>query len=127
MIDFSQNTFFKLKQTDTAKGEKLVADLMVPGEQVMSAYQELRDYVVFTDRRVISVNVQNVTGKKKNYTVLPYAKISVFAVETAGVMDIDSRLDLWFSGLGHVRFEFSGHSDVVEISRVVAGYALRKA
>lgn len=125
MIDFSQNTFFKLKQTDTAKGEKLVADLLVDGETILSVYQELRDYVVFTDRRVIAVNVQHVTGKKKSFTVLPYAKISVFAVETAGVMDIDSRLDMWFSGLGHVRFEFSGHSDTVQISRMVARYALR--
>ena len=125
MIDFSQNTFFKLKQTDAAKGEKLVAGLLVPGEQVLSAYQEMRDYVVFTDRRVIAVNVQNVTVMKKAFSVLPYAKITVFAVETAGVLDIDSRMDLWFSGLGQVRFEFTGHSDTVEISRMIAKYALQ--
>lgn len=124
MIDFSQNTFFKLKQTDTEKGEKLVRDLLIDGERILSAYQELRDYVIFTDRRVISVNVHNVTGKKKNYTVMPYAKISAFAVETAGVLDVDSRLDMWFSGLGHVRFEFTGRSDVVIISRTIAKYAL---
>lgn len=124
MIDFSQNTFFKLKQTDTEKGDKLVRDMLVDGETVLSVYQQLRDFVIFTDRRVVSVNVQNVTGKKKNFTVMPYAKITAFAVESAGVLDVDSRLDMWFSGLGHVRFEFTGHSDIVMISRTIAGYVL---
>ena len=124
MIDFSQNTFFKLKQTDREKGEKLTGGMLLDGETVLSVYQQLRDYVIFTDRRVVAVNVQNVTGKKKNFSVLPYAKITAFAVETAGVLDVDSRLDMWFSGLGHVRFEFTGRSDVAVISRTIAEYAL---
>ncbi len=126
MIDFNQNTLFKLKQVETAKGEKMVGELLTDGERVLSAYRDVRDYVVFTDRRVISVNVENLTGKKRNYTVLPYAKISAFSVETAGVLDVDSRMDLWFSGLGQVRFEFTGRCDTVQISRMVAGYALQK-
>ena len=43
-----------------------VAALLVPGERVISSYTALRDYVVFTDKRVISVNVQGITGKKKD-------------------------------------------------------------
>ena len=125
MIDFNRNTFFKLKQTDTDKGARLVAELLTDGETVCAAFRDVRGWVVFTDRRVIAVNVENVTGKKKNYTSLPYAKITVFAVETAGVMDVDSRLDLWFSGLGRVRFEFTGQSDVVGISRRLARCAMR--
>ena len=124
MIDFSQNTFFKLKQTDREKGDKLICDMLVDGETVLSVFQELRDYVIFTDRRVVAVNVQDVTGKKKNFSFLPYAKISAFAVESAGVLDVDSRLDMWFSGLGHVRFDFTGRSDVVIISRTIAKYVL---
>ena len=126
MIDFNQNTFFKLKEVKITDGEKMVQGLLIDGEQVLSAYRDIRDYVIFTDKRVISVNVEKATGKKKNYTVLPYAKISVFAVETAGVMDVDSRMDMWFSGLGHVRFEFTGRCDTVKISKTVARYALEK-
>lgn len=125
MIDFNQNTLFKLKQIDTAKGEAMLEGQLAPGEQILSAYRDVRDYVIFTDRRVVSVNVENLTGKKKNYTTLPYAKISAFAVETAGVLDIDSRLDLWFSGLGQVRFEFTGRSDTAQISRMIAHHALK--
>ncbi len=124
MIDFETNTAFKLKQTDIAEGEQMVRDLLIDGERVVAAYREIRDMVVFTNKRVIAVNVQKVTGKKKDFTSLPYAKISVFSVETAGVMDLDSELDFWYSGLGHVRFEFTGRSNVIEIGRMIASYAL---
>ena len=125
MIDFKTDTVFKLREANLTDGEKLVGDLLVEGEQVIAAYKEIRDMVVFTDKRVIAVNVQKLTGKKKDYTSLPYAKISVFSVETAGVMDLDSELDFWYSGLGHVRFEFSGRSDIVRIGKLIASYALR--
>lgn len=124
MIDFQTDTVFKLKQVDITDGEKLVDALLTEGERVLSAYREIRDMVVFTNKRVIAVNIQKLTGKKKDFTSLPYSKISVFSVETAGVMDLDSELDFWYSGLGHVRFEFTGKSNIVEIGRTIATYAL---
>ena len=125
MIDFQTDTVFELKQVDITDGEKLVDALLTEGERVLSAYREIRDMVVFTNKRVIAVNIQKLTGKKKDFTSLPYSKISVFSVETAGVMDLDSELDLWYSGLGHVRFEFTGKSNIVEIGRTIATYALQ--
>lgn len=125
MIDFQTDTVFKLKQVDITDGEKLVDALLTEGERVLSAYREIRDMVVFTNKRVIAVNIQKLTGKKKDFTSLPYSKISVFSVETAGVMDLDSELDLWYSGLGHVRFEFTGKSNIVEIGKTIATYALQ--
>ena len=97
-----------------------VAALLVPGERVISSYTALRDYVVFTDKRVISVNVQGITGKKKDYTSLIYNKISAFSVETAGVLDLDSELEIYLSGLGKVRFEFTGGFDIVAIGQAIA-------
>ena len=124
MIDFTNGGFFKLKQTDTQHGVNMVQALLVDGERVLSAYKGIRDYVVFTDKRVIAVNVQGVTGKKRDYTSLPYATISAYSVETSGVGDMDSELELWYSGLGKVRFEFTGRSDIVRIGQLIAGYAL---
>ena len=102
----------------------MVEELLIPEEQVLSAYRDVRDWVIFTDRRIVSVNVESMTGKKKNFTSLPYSTVSAFSVETAGVLDVDSRMELWFSGLGRVRFEFTGGSDTVAISRMIARYAL---
>ncbi len=125
MIDFNNGSFIKLKQTDPENALRVVQPLLIGGEQVLSAYKGVRDFVVFTNMRVISVNVQGVTGKKKDFTSMPYSKISVFSVETSGVADIDSELEMWFSGLGKVHFEFTGRSDIVRIGQIIASYTLR--
>ncbi len=124
MIDFTNGTFFKLKQVNPDSILKDIELLLIPSEEVISAYKGIRDYVVFTDKRVIAVNVQGMTGKKKDFTSLPYAKISAFSVETSGVLDLDSELEMYFSGLGKVKFEFTGRSDIVRIGQIIGSYAL---
>lgn len=64
------------------------------------------------------------TGKKKDFTTLPYSKIQAFSIETAGVIDLDSELELYFSSLGKVKFEFTGSSNIVEIGRTISQYIL---
>lgn len=80
--------------------------------------------MVFTNKRLMAVNVHGITGKKRDYTSLPYSKVQAFSVETAGTFDLDAELDLWFSGLGKVRLEFKGQVDVRALSQLVAAYIL---
>ena len=122
MIDFQNGSFFKLKQN--AEYADRVKDLLLPDEQVISSFKAVRDGVVFTDKRVIVVNVQGITGRKVDYSSLPYSKITAFSVETAGTFDLDSELEMYFSGLGKVKLEFNGQTNLIEISRLIAGYAL---
>lgn len=123
MIDFQNSDYIKLTK-DNSPRVKDVAPLLIPGEQVLGSYTAIRDYIVFTDKRVISVNVQGITGKKKDYTSLPYSKVSVFSIETSGVFDLDSELELYFSGVGMVKFEFTGASDIVAIGQAISSYIL---
>lgn len=123
MIDFKNGSFVKLKKVDNSAAND-VTNLFVPNEEIIGCYKGIRDYVVFTNKRIISVNVQGMTGKKKDFTSLPYSKIQVFSVETSGVFDLDSELELYFSGAGKVRFEFTGASDIVQIGQLIASYIL---
>lgn len=125
MIDFSNSSVFKLKKTDTSKFDSEMRDILIEDEKIIGCYKDIRDHVVFTNKRVIAVNVQGITGKKKDFTSLPYSKITAYSVETAGTFDLDSELDLYYSGVGRVRFEFKGSSDILEIGRIIAKYALR--
>lgn len=125
MIDFQNGGVFKLKKVDNAKFNDDILPLLISGEEILGAYQDIRDYVVFTDKRIISVNVQGLTGKKKDFTSMPYSKITVFSVETAGTFDLDSELELYFSGVGKVKFEFKGSADIVKIGQMISQYALR--
>ena len=122
MIDFQNGSFFKLKENDEYASR--VTDLLLPGEKIIGAFNAMRDGVVFTDKRIIAVNVQGITGKKKDFTSLPYSKIVVFSVETAGSFDLDSELEMYFSGLGKVKFEFTGRTNVVEIAKIIGGFVL---
>jgi hypothetical protein len=119
MIDFSNKKFLKLKQ-DPGYASK-VEPLLVHDEMILDSYKSVRDGVVFTDRRIISVNVQGLTGKKVDFTSIPYNKIVLFSVETAGTFDLDAELDIRVSGMNQpIRFEFRGSSKVVEISKYIA-------
>lgn len=122
MIDFKNGSYVKLKKADGAA--EAVTQLLIPGETVIGSYKGMRDSITFTNKRVIAVNVQGMTGKKKDFTSLPYSKIQAFSVETSGVLDMDSELELWFSGLGLVKFEFTGASDIVSIGQAIGTFIL---
>ncbi|MEU6743639.1 PH domain-containing protein [Streptosporangium sandarakinum] len=124
MIDFQNGSLFKLNPCRPEEVGPTVAPLMLHGEMIVSSYKTVRDFVVFTDKRIIAVNVQGLTGKKRDFSSLPYAKVQAWSVETAGTLDLDAELELWFSGLGKVRFEFKGNSDIIRLSHMIAGYVL---
>lgn len=125
MIDFKNGTFVKLKATGGFRNQALVEPLFIPGEVFIGEYQGIRDFVIFTNKRVISTNVQGITGKKKDFTSMPYSKVTVFSVETSGVLDLDSELEMYFSGVGKVKFEFSGRCDIVQIGRIIGEYVMK--
>lgn len=124
MIDFQNASYLKLSQIDYSKVADQIDPLLIEGEQAVVAYKGMRDYVVFTSKRIIAVNVQGMTGKKKDFTSLPMAKIQAFSVESAGTFDLDAELELWLSGLGKVKLEFSGKTDVAYLNKLVARHVL---
>ncbi|MBQ3218652.1 MAG: PH domain-containing protein [Akkermansia sp.] len=124
MIDFQNGSFFKLSPVDPATLMPRVGPLLVEGENIIAAFKAIRDSVVFTNKRVISINVQGITGKKVDFTSLPYSKVQAYSVETAGTFDLDSELDLFFSGIGQVRFELKGNCDILGLSKLIASYVL---
>lgn len=125
MIDFENGSLFKLSPVSTESQMERVGPLLVEGECIIAAFKAIRDSVVFTNKRVIAVNVQGLTGKKVDFTTLPYNKLQAYSVETAGTFDFDCELDLFFSGgIGMVRFEIKGNYDIIALSRLIAGYLL---
>lgn len=132
MIDFKNATFFKLKKVDNAIAEPLVSPILISSEQIISTYKGLRDQVVFTNKRIIAINIQGLTGTKQDYTSMPYSKVQVYSVETAGAGELfwnkhtaDCELELYFSSVGKVKFEFKGTSDIKEICKMISEYVLR--
>lgn len=124
MIDFQNGAVFKLGPCDPQPIAAELAPILIGGEQVHLSFKGVRDFVVFTNKRLIAVNVQGLTGKKRDYSSLPYSKIQAWSVETAGRFDFDSELELWFSGLGMVHLDFKGQVDIRTIGRLIGDYVL---
>ncbi|MBQ7873460.1 MAG: PH domain-containing protein [Clostridia bacterium] len=125
MIDFDGSGFFaRLRKVDNGAFGKMIDDFMIDDERIVGSYQSLRDGVVFTNKRVITINIQGVTGKKKDFTSIPYNKITTFSLETAGFFDADAELEIYISAVGKVKFEFTGSTNVKEICKIISSYAL---
>lgn len=124
MIDFNNAAFLKLKSVSNDTFASKIEPFFVADEKIISAFQGVRDGVVFTNKRIIAINIQGITGKKQDFTSMPYSKIQVFSVETSGMFDLDSELELWFSAIGKVKFEFTSKSNVEEICKTISEFAL---
>lgn len=125
MIDFNSNGFFaRLKKVQDDAFGPMISELLIHGEGVVGAYQSVRDGVVFTNKRIIAINIQGITGKKKDFTSIPYSKISTYSLETAGVLDLDAELEIYISGVGKVKFQFNGSTDVMQICKMISVFAL---
>ena len=75
-----------------------LAPILSDAEQVVEAYKMVRDLIVFTDKRLMFIDKQGVTGKKVDYLSIPYRAITQVKVETAGHFDMDCDLKIWVSG-----------------------------
>ena len=124
MIDFKNASFIKLKPVSDNDFAGMIEPMFAPGEQIIQTFRGIRDGVVFTNKRIIAINVQGLTGTKKDFSSLPYSKIQAFSVETAGVFDLDSELEIWFSGLGKVKFEFVSQANVSQICKMISDRVL---
>ena len=125
MIDFNNKGIIKLKGESIDNGMKAVGDLLISGEDVIGSYVSVRDRVVFTDKRIISCNVQGMTGKKVDYTSIPYSKIQTYSVETSGIFDLDAELEVWISSIGKIKFEVSGGANIKALCKNISEYILK--
>lgn len=100
--------------------------LLAKSERIERAYKLIRDLFIFTDKRLILVDIQGITGKKIAYHSIPYKNISHFSIETAGNFDLDAELKIWVSGMGTSPLEkkFNKNLDIYKLQSILAEYIL---
>jgi Bacterial PH domain len=124
MIDFKNGASFILSPVPTADLLPQVEAMLVDGEEIVAAFKAMRDSVLFTNKRVIAINVQGLTGKKIDFTSLPYSKVQAFSIETAGFLDPACEIDLFFNAIGMVHFNIKGSFDIKSFNRILSSYVL---
>lgn len=127
MINFNENSVLDLKPIELDRIHKELNGFFIAGEQSIAAFKTVRDQLVFTNKRIISIDVQGLTGIRKSFATLPYSKIQYMTVQTPGFIEFvsDAELELIFSNGFTAKFEFNGRVDIGAISRAIAEYVLQ--
>lgn len=127
MINFNNNSAWDLKPINVSEVRDEVNGLLIEGESVACAFKTVRDQLIFTNKRIISVDVQGITGKRKSFSSMPYSKVQFFSIQTPGFVELipDSELVLTFSNGFVAKFEFKGQTDIGEIGRTISDYVLK--
>ena len=85
-------------EIDPAEVCEELAAILASNEEVKQVFKEIRDMYVFTNKRLILIDKQGLTGRKVEYHNIPYKSITQFKVETAGHFDMDAEIKIWISG-----------------------------
>jgi len=102
------------------------APLLIDGERIEKAFRLIRDMFVFTNKRLILVEKQGLTGSKVDYQTIPYSSIKKFSKESAGMLDLDAELKIWVTGESlPIKKEFRKGDSINEVYRILSQYILK--
>jgi len=106
--------------------EKKYGQLLIDSEEIEVGFKLIRDTFIFTNKRLIILDVQGVTGKKREYKSINYKSISRFSVETAGPFDLEAELKIWISSEAEpsIRKQFNRSVNVYDVQKVLAHHVL---
>ena len=121
-----QGLFGNAAEVDSKEIQKSLDALLIEGEQVVRAFRIIRDLFIFTDKRLILVDKQGITGSKAEYHSIPYKSISHFSVETAGTFDMDAEMKIFISGnMNPIQREFKRGADIRGVQKTLAQFILK--
>lgn len=111
---------------DEEKLQKDFGNLLTENEKLEVGFKLFRDTFIFTNKRLILVDRQGVTGKKSEYLSVAYKSIARFSVETAGHFDLDAELKIWVSSEHEpsIQKKFNKSVNVYDVQKLLAKHVL---
>ncbi|MCO5478201.1 hypothetical protein IGJ28_000266 [Enterococcus sp. AZ091] len=113
-------------QLSSESVSKELQDVLTTDERIDLSFKLVRDLIVFTNKRLIIVDKQGVSGKKVEYKSIPYKSISRFSVETSGHFDLDAELKIWISSaeLPAETLQFRKDKNIIFVQQALASAVL---
>ncbi|MBD8068194.1 PH domain-containing protein [Bacillus sp. PS06] len=113
-------------EADIHSVSKELEMILADHEKVEKAFKLIRDLIVFTDKRLILIDKQGISGKKVEYHSIPYRSVTHFSVETAGTFDLDAELKIWISSTTEpVAKQFKKDKNIYDVQKALASYVLK--
>ena len=99
--------------------------LLIEEEHIEKGFKTIRDLIIFTNLRLILIDKQGITGKKVDYKSIPYKRINMFSMETAGRFDLDAEMKIWVSGVSvPIQKEFKKGEGILDVQHLLSSYTL---
>ncbi len=125
-MSFINHLLGNATEVDINELKKEFGEILIDGEDIENAFRIFRDKWVFTNKRLIMLDVQGVTGSKREYRSIPYHSIDQFSIETSGTFDDDSEMKLWIKGMHEpLKKEFKRNIDVRLLQKMLATHILK--
>ena len=118
-MDFLSKKAYKLSQINPSTIYSSFEPLLLRGEEVLSAYQTHEDYIVFTNRRIISITLERDEETHTTFFTLPYSRILYFSIESINLLENNCILTINFFNLGNIEYEFVGSHNVAKLSHII--------
>lgn len=101
--------------------------LLIEGEEIELGFKLIRDTFIFTNKRLILIEKQGITGSKVEYKSILYKSITRFSVETAGTFDLEAELKIWVSSEINPSIvkQFNKSVNVYDVQSVLAHHVLK--
>ena len=121
-----QGFFGNASEVNIKELEKDLAATLIDGETVVKGFRIIRDMLIFTDKRLILIDKQGLSGKKVEFHSILYKSISHFSVETGGTFDLDAELKIYISGNSMpIQREFKKGTDIIGVQKMLAQFVLK--
>ncbi|MBF0502673.1 MAG: PH domain-containing protein [Candidatus Riflebacteria bacterium] len=110
-------------QIDPVAIEKEIEQMLGEGETVRTAFRLIRDLMIFTDRRLMLVDKQGITGRRREVTSIPYRSITHFQMTTTGHFDLDAEIMLYVLGIPEpIKREFQNDQSIFAVQKALANF-----
>lgn len=115
-----------LTSLETKKFHSEYSQLLVDGEIIEAGFAVSRDTLLFTNKRLILVDIQGVSGRQIEYLSIPYSKITKFGVQTGANFDLNAELRIWIgSDAIPLEKKFNKDMNVYEVQKILASHVLK--
>jgi len=93
MMDWMGDNAHQIDAKEAENHFKTNFPILLEDEVVEIVFKSGRDFKVFTNKRILMVDVKGITGKKIEFLTILYSSIHAFSVQTAGkFMDRDTEM-----------------------------------
>jgi hypothetical protein len=128
IIDWFGDNAKQIQATEVESTFKNEMPILLNDETVQIAFKSGRDYTVFTDKRLLIVDVKGAFGKKVEFKTILWKSIHSYSIQTAGaLLDRDMEMEIYTNilGWGTITQDFRhGKADLFAIQRVLNNHIL---